>query len=94
MIGWLDCQAGVSGDMLLGALVDVGVPVEVMQEEVSRLADWLELVVSPTTRAGLAATKVTVQVRGVDAEQAGDVHRTWGDVRALLDRLEHAELPH
>ncbi|MDP9182281.1 MAG: nickel pincer cofactor biosynthesis protein LarC [Actinomycetota bacterium] len=94
MMGWLDCQAGVSGDMLLGALVEVGVPIEVMQEEISRLAASLELVVSPTTRAGLAATKVTVQVRGVDAEQAGDAHRTWAGVRALLDRLEHPERPH
>jgi len=93
MIGWLDCQAGVSGDMLLGALVDAGVPLAVMTEEVRKVAGWLVLTESRTSRAGLAATKVEVLADGVAAEEAGDVHRTWADVRALLDRLHDAELP-
>ena len=87
MIGWLDAQAGASGDMLLGALVDVGVPLEVLQTAVDRLDLGVSLRQEPVLRAGLAATKVHVEVDGVDAEQAPSALRTWAEVRTLLDRL-------
>lgn len=88
MIGWLDAQAGASGDMLLGALVGAGVPLAVLQAEVAQLGLGLDLQVEQVTRAGLAATKVSVRVDGVEAEEAGDAHRSWSDVRALLARLD------
>ena len=88
MIGWLDCSAGVSGDMLLGALVDAGVPLAVLQEQVDRLGLGVQLTAEQTTRAALGATKVHVTVDGADAEQAPSPHRSWAEVRALLDRLD------
>lgn len=36
-IAYLDCFSGVSGDMLLGALVDAGLPEDVLRQELSRL---------------------------------------------------------
>ena len=79
MIGWLDCASGVSGDMLLGALVDVGVPLEVLQEAVDAVApEPVRLRAERTTRASLAATRVHVE--GTDSTTS----RTWHDVRALL----------
>ena len=79
MIGWLDAQAGASGDMLLGALVDAGVPLEVLQAPVDRLGLGIRLRRSAVTRAGLGASKVDVL-----APEDGAT-RTWADVRALLD---------
>lgn len=93
MIGWLDAQAGASGDMLLGALVDAGVPLAVLQADVDELGLELRLTAEPTTRAGLAATRVHVKAGDVAAEQAGTTHRSWKDVRALLDRLTHPSQP-
>jgi uncharacterized protein (TIGR00299 family) protein len=81
VIGWLDCSAGISGDMLLGALVDVGVPLPVLQEAVGAVGvEPVRLVAHDVTRAGLGCTKVEVEVSDDSAT------RTWADVRALLER--------
>lgn len=80
MIGWLDCAAGASGDMLLGALVDAGVPVAVLQAAVDAVgAEPVELRVSAVARHGIGATKV--DVLAPDSAPG----RTWAGVRALLE---------
>ena len=88
MIGWLDAQAGTSGDMLLGALVDAGVPIGVLQAALDPLELGLVLTAGPVTRASLGATKVDVTVGGRPAEETpgsprevpGSAHAP-GDVR-------------
>lgn len=87
MIGWIDGQAGASGDMLLGALVDAGVPLAVLQASVDRLDLDVELVARDVTRAGLGATKVDVRVPDEDPAT-----RTWADVRALVEPLDTVAL--
>jgi pyridinium-3,5-bisthiocarboxylic acid mononucleotide nickel chelatase len=82
MIGWLDLSSGVSGDMLLGALVDAGVPIGLLQAELDRFGLPITLHAEPVTRGGLAATHVQVL-----AEEPAAVHRRLADVRALLARL-------
>ncbi len=82
MIGWLDLSSGVSGDMLLGALVGAGVPLGLMQAEVDRFELGIELTVEPVRRAGLAATRVHVLTSELHPPR-----RTLPDVQALLDRL-------
>jgi uncharacterized protein (TIGR00299 family) protein len=76
---WVDASSGASGDMLLGALVGAGVPVEVVQEAIDAVSpEPVSLRVEAVTRNGFAATRVHVEV--TDSAQ----HRTWRDVRALL----------
>jgi pyridinium-3,5-bisthiocarboxylic acid mononucleotide nickel chelatase len=84
-IAWLQCQAGASGDMLLGAIVDAGAPLARVQQALDAVPVE-RLVVSATEvdRAGLAATKIDVKV------DRSTVVRTWANVRAAL---ESAQLP-
>jgi len=61
VIGWLDLSAGASGDMLLGALVDAGVPIDVPAAAVAALpVERIRLETEGTTRHGLGATRVHV----------------------------------
>ena len=77
---WFDAQAGASGDMMLGALVDAGAPLDVVQAAVDALGvEPVRLTAHQVTRGGLAATKVEVDV----APSAST--RTWADVRRLIE---------
>jgi len=69
-IGTIECFAGISGDMLLGALIDAGVPAEVLQKAAAALKIGVELRVHSVDRGGIRATKVDVLEHGVIAEDA------------------------
>src|SRR5437868_6133189 len=82
---WLDASAGVAGDMLLGALVDAGVPLEVLADAVNAVAPRaVELRQTSVRRAGVRATKVDVELVSADESLS-----QWVDIRA---RLEQATL--
>jgi hypothetical protein len=76
---WIDASSGASGDMLLGALLGAGVPVEVLQQAVDAIApEPVALRVEQVSRNGFAATRCHVSI-------ADSVHqRTWRDLRDLL----------
>jgi len=80
---WIDASSGASGDMLLGALIGAGVPLDVLQTAVSAVApEAVALTPQSVTRNGFAATRCHVEV----ADSAH--HRTWRDIAALLRAAE------
>ncbi len=73
-IGYIECFSGISGDMMLGALVDAGVSFEGLNETVRALNVGARLEMRKVDRGGLAATKVDVLMdgdeHGIDHEPA------------------------
>ncbi|MEP7089667.1 MAG: nickel pincer cofactor biosynthesis protein LarC [Nocardioidaceae bacterium] len=87
MIGWLDASSGASGDMLLGALLGAGVPLDVVLDAVRAVApEHVALSPETVTRNGFAATRCHVEVAD------SSTHRTWPDVAALLADAELTEV--
>lgn len=63
---YFDCFSGVSGDMILGALVDSGVEIETIKNELGKLnLSGYSLKVYQTTRGQISGTKVDVELAEV-----------------------------
>ena len=69
-IGYLDCYSGISGDMLLGALVDAGVPFSVLEDAAVALNVGASMKVTKVMRGGLAGMKVDVLPPATSAEHS------------------------
>ena len=59
-IAYLECFSGISGDMFLGALLDCGVPLELLTKTVEALGVEARLEVSRVQRSGISALKLVV----------------------------------
>jgi pyridinium-3,5-bisthiocarboxylic acid mononucleotide nickel chelatase len=75
-----DCFNGISGDMVLGALLDLGVPAEILTGAIGSLGLPITLEIEKTKRSGIACTSVTV------VAQDQEDYRFLPDVQALIAR--------
>ena len=73
-IGYLECFSGISGDMLLGALVDAGVPFESLAKTAEALNVGARLEMRKVMRGGITGTKVDVITPDGPAEAADHSH--------------------
>lgn len=96
---WIDATAGASGDMILGALVDVGAPFAAVKRAIASLKlRGVSLTRAAAVRGAVAAMKIDVRVpghgrddhhvhRGHRDEDGAPHHgRTLADIRKIVAR--------
>ena len=77
---YFDCVSGISGDMCLGALIDLGVDLAVIEDGLKKLAlDGFKLSVTKEKRSAIVGTRLIVEV----AEGAPE--RSYVDIRGLIE---------
>lgn len=80
-VAYLDCFSGVSGDMLLGAIVDAGIPLKEIEKALKALPlKGYRLEDKKVKRSFLKATKVTVKVT-----ERKRVLRRWNDIKQMIN---------
>jgi pyridinium-3,5-bisthiocarboxylic acid mononucleotide nickel chelatase len=75
-IGYLECFSGISGDMLLGALVDAGVPFSLLEQTTAQLNVGARLEMRKVMRGGLTGTKIDVIINNHDEGVHDHIHTT------------------
>ena len=89
-VGYIDCFAGIAGDMLLGALVDAGVPAEVLHDATAALGLGASLRIERVDRSGIACTKVHVLEGDHLAEAHAEMAEAHGHGHEHSHKHEHA----
>jgi hypothetical protein len=85
-IAYIDCFAGVSGDMLLGALIDLGIDFTPLQEIlISRGLPPFSIEHNRENRRGLAGVNVTVIVPNEH------IYRTLSDIISIINDSKLSE---
>jgi len=83
-IGYFDCFSGVSGDMILGTLVDAGLEVDRLQAVVAGLGvGGIHITAEKVKRGAFVGTQVHVRT-----DEHGHPHRHLRDIEAILDRAD------
>ena len=84
-VAYLDCAAGISGDMLLGALIDAGWPEQSLRELIAKLKIGdVQLKVDRVSKRGIAATQVEI------LSSPHQPHRRLHDLASIVTQ---ADLP-
>ncbi|MFL2947971.1 MAG: nickel pincer cofactor biosynthesis protein LarC [Nitrospinales bacterium] len=83
---YFDCYSGISGDMILGAMVDIGVDIKEIRKALKSLdLKGYNLHSKKIQRNGLASTQITVETKKFK-KQHSHPHRRYSDIRKLISQ--------
>jgi pyridinium-3,5-bisthiocarboxylic acid mononucleotide nickel chelatase len=84
---YFDCASGASGDMLLGALVDLGMSLDDLRVELQRLpVRGFHVQSHRVHRSGLHATKVDVVIEHEPGPSHAHSHRGLAEILEILEK--------
>ncbi len=81
MIAYFDIFSGISGDMTLGAFIDLGVPADWVEQELSGVLSGFKIESTVVEKNHLKATDITVNI----VEQH-EISRNYKDIKALIKK--------
>lgn len=85
---YYDCFSGISGDMNLGAMIDIGVDRDYLIEELSKLElHEYSIEVTEDNRKGITGTRVDVILKEHhhDHEEHNHHHRNFNDIKEIIE---------
>ncbi len=83
---YFDISSGISGDMTLGALLDLGIDTERFKNKMASLGLPVEISIKETQRASLRALKVDVSV-----QRKNKASRKWTDIENIIENSSFPE---
>lgn len=85
---YYECFSGISGDMNIGALVDVGVPGDYLREQLARLelAEEFSLSLEPGQKMGITGTRASVELTPAHKRAV----RHLSDIETIIARAGYA----
>jgi uncharacterized protein (TIGR00299 family) protein len=86
---YFDCFAGISGDMTLAALIDLGVDKDILVNELKKLnLNGWDITVSTVSKQGISAKHVDVELHEHEHHHHHEhehEHRTMADIAQIID---------
>ena len=81
MIAYFDCFSGISGDMTLGAFIDLGVPAEWLINRLETIPlTGFEVLAETVSRSGIQAKSVEVRVKD------DTTSRHYKDIKSIIEK--------
>lgn len=83
---YYDCFSGISGDMNLGAMIDLGIEKEYLISELKKLGlNEYEIKVSKDNRKGISGTRVDVILMNEQSPHHHHFHRNLKDILSIIN---------
>jgi pyridinium-3,5-bisthiocarboxylic acid mononucleotide nickel chelatase len=87
---YFDCFSGAAGDMILGALIDAGLPIDALEKALGSLGvEGWRISADKVVKAGITATKFRVHEQ--ESPDAGSSHRHY-HVAGIKKRIDQSAL--